>query len=98
MPRRALWMYGVLLPTAPAALMCHAGSFRDNTFNHTLLAPTNDALAAASALVPSDEQGLTQVLQYHVIAQPGTLPDNFTQGAPLSTLLPGHNVVIRYRR
>ncbi|WIA08914.1 hypothetical protein OEZ85_008332 [Tetradesmus obliquus] len=83
-----------LMPKAPGL----AGSFRDNTFNHTLLAPTNDALAAASALVPSDEQGLTQVLQYHVIAQPGTLPDNFTQGAPLSTLLPGHNVVIRYRR
>ncbi|WIA29470.1 hypothetical protein OEZ86_011971 [Tetradesmus obliquus] len=83
-----------LLPRAPGL----AGSFRTNTFNYTLLAPTNDALAAASASVPSDVQGLTRVLQYHVIARPGTLPDNFTQGAPLSTLLPGNNLTIRYRR
>ncbi|WIA09383.1 hypothetical protein OEZ85_008789 [Tetradesmus obliquus] len=83
-----------LLPRAPGL----AGSFRTNTFNYTLLAPTNDALAAASASVPSDVQGLPRVLQYHVIARPGTLPDNFTQGAPLSTLLPGNNLTIRYRR
>jgi uncharacterized surface protein with fasciclin (FAS1) repeats len=76
----------------------YVGSFRNNTFNYTLLAPPNDALTAASATLPSDVPGLTRVLQYHVIARPGTLPDNFTEGAPLSTLLPGNTLTIRYRR
>jgi hypothetical protein len=38
------------------------------------------------------------VLQYHVISRPGVLPDDFRPGAPLTTLLPGHDVTLRYTR
>ncbi|KAF6258036.1 hypothetical protein COO60DRAFT_1639422 [Scenedesmus sp. NREL 46B-D3] len=88
--------------TALAALLSQtpgvAGTFRANKFNHTLLAPTNAALAAASASLPPDAAGRARVLQYHTIARPGALPDDFRPGAPLMTLLPGHEVTVRYTR
>jgi hypothetical protein len=85
-------------PLVPPPLPPLAGTFRANRFNHTLLAPTNEALAAAEGSLPPDVQGCERVLRFHTISRPGALPDDFRQGAAVMTLLPGHNVMIQYMR
>lgn len=71
-------------------------TFQKNTFDNTLFVPTNNAFKAV-VQVP-EGAALVDLLTYHVVLGSRSLPDNFTQGQPVATLLKGHTVSVEFGR